>query len=66
MLWPREAVWPSGEPLKGGQHADGDGSIPPRFVLSLACSDMVHGCMVYTELALRRLQFHVAPAMPAL
>ena len=27
---------------------------------------MVHGYMVYTELALRRLQFHVAPAMPAL
>ena len=27
---------------------------------------MVHGCMVYTELAPRRLQFHVAPAMPAL
>ena len=29
-------------------------------------SDMVHGCMVYTELAPRWLQFHVAPAMPAL
>ena len=28
--------------------------------------DMVHGCMVYTELAPRWLQFHVAPAMPAL
>ena len=27
---------------------------------------MVHGCMVYTELAPRWLQFHVAPAMPAL
>ena len=27
---------------------------------------MVHGCMVDTELAPRRLQFHVAPAMPAL
>ena len=27
---------------------------------------MVHGCMVYTELASRRQQFHVAPAMPAL
>ena len=27
---------------------------------------MVHGCMVYTELAPRRQQFHVAPAMPAL
>ena len=25
-----------------------------------------HGCMVYTELAPRRLQFRVAPAMPAL
>ena len=24
---------------------------------------MVHGCMVYTKLAPRRLQFHVAPAM---
>ena len=27
---------------------------------------MEHGCMVYTELAPRRQQFHVAPAMPAL
>ena len=27
---------------------------------------MVHGSMVYTELAPRWLQFHVAPAMPAL
>ena len=27
---------------------------------------MEHGCMVYTELAPRWLQFHVAPAMPAL
>ena len=27
---------------------------------------MEHGCMVYTELAPRRLQFHVAPAMPAI
>ena len=27
---------------------------------------MVHGCMVYTEPAPRWLQFHVAPAMPAL
>ena len=27
---------------------------------------MGHGCMVYTEVAPRRLQFHVAPAMPAL
>ena len=26
---------------------------------------MVHGCMVYTEHAPRRQQFHVAPAMPA-
>ena len=26
---------------------------------------MEHGCMVYTELAPRRQQFHVAPAMPA-
>ena len=27
---------------------------------------MVHGCMVYTGLSPRRLQFHVALAMPAL
>ena len=27
---------------------------------------MVHGCIVYTELAPRWLQFHVAPAKPAL
>ena len=27
---------------------------------------MGHGCMVYTELAPRWQQFHVAPAMPAL
>ena len=31
-----------------------------------AWSDMEHGCMVYTGLAPRWLQFHVAPAMPAL
>ena len=28
--------------------------------------DMEYGCMVYTELAPRWQQFHVAPAMPAL
>ena len=27
---------------------------------------MVHACMVFTELAPRRQQFHVAPVMPAL
>ena len=27
---------------------------------------MVHGCMVYTEIAPRRLQFRAAPALPAL
>ena len=27
---------------------------------------MEHGCMVYTELAPRQQQFHVAPAMSAL
>ena len=36
------------------------------YVCGFAWSDMVHGCMVYTELAPRWLQFHVAPAMPAL
>ena len=36
------------------------------YVCGSAGSDMVHGCMVFTELAPRRLQFHVAPAMPAL
>ena len=36
------------------------------YVCGFAWSDTVHGCMVYTELAPRRLQFHVAPAMPAL
>ena len=36
------------------------------YVCGLARSDMVHGRTVYTELAPRRLQFHVAPAMPAL
>ena len=35
-------------------------------ICGFAWSDIVHGCMVYTGLALRRLQFHVAPAMPAL
>ena len=35
-------------------------------VCGFAWSDMVHSCMVYTELALRWLQFHMAPAMPAL
>ncbi len=32
------------------------------YVCGFAWSDMVHGCMVYTELAPRWLQFHVAPA----
>ena len=36
------------------------------YVCGFAWSDMEHGCMVYTELAPRRQQFHVAPAMPAL
>ena len=36
------------------------------YVCGFAWSDMVHGCMVHTELAPRWLQFHVAPAMPAL
>ena len=36
------------------------------YVGGFARSDMVHGCMVYTELAPGRQQFHVAPAMPAL
>ena len=36
------------------------------YVCGFAWSDMEHGCMVYTGLALRQLQFHVAPAMPAL
>ena len=31
------------------------------YVCGFAWSDMVHGCMVYTELAPRWLQFHVAP-----
>ena len=36
------------------------------YICGFAWSDMVHGCMVYTGPAPRRLQFHVAPAMPAL
>ena len=36
------------------------------YVCGFAWSDIDHGCMVYTGLAPRRLQFHVAPAMPAL
>ena len=32
------------------------------YVYGFAWSDMEHGCMVYTGLAPRRLQFHVAPA----
>ena len=36
------------------------------YICGFAWSDMEHGCMVYTGLAPRRLQFHVAPAMPAL
>ena len=35
-------------------------------VCGFAWGDMVHGCMVYTELAPKQLQFHVAPAIPAL
>ena len=36
------------------------------YVCGFAWGDMVHGCIVYTEIAPRRQQFHVAPAMPAL
>ena len=36
------------------------------YICGFAWSDMVHGCMVFTELVSRWLQFHVAPAMPAL
>ena len=36
------------------------------YVCGFAWSDMVHGCMVHTELVPRWLQFHVARAMPAL
>jgi len=36
------------------------------YICGFALSDMEHGCMVYTGLAPRRLQFHVAPAMPVL
>ena len=36
------------------------------YVCGFALCDMVHGCVVCTELAPRRLQFHVAPAMPPL
>ena len=36
------------------------------YVCGFAWCDMEYGCMVYTELAPIRLQFHVAPAMPAL
>ena len=28
---------------------------------NVMCTDTVHGCMAYTERALRRQQFHVAP-----
>ena len=38
----------------------------PSVVCGFAWTDMVHGCMVYTRLAPRLQQFHVAPAMPAL
>ena len=41
-------------------------NIHTPYVCGFAWSDMVHGCMVYTELALRWQQFHVAPAMWAL
>ena len=36
------------------------------YVCDFAQSDMVHGCMLYTGHAPIQLQFHVAPAMPAL
>ena len=36
------------------------------YKITLDYLDIVHGCMVYTELAPRQQQFHVAPAMPAL
>ena len=40
--------------------------VTAKHTCGFAWSDMEHGCMVYTELAPRRQQFHVAPAMPAL
>ena len=36
------------------------------YLCGFARSDIMHGCMMYTERAPRRRQFHVAPAMPAL
>ena len=33
------------------------------YVRGFAWSDMVHDCIVYTELALRQQQFHVAPGV---
>ena len=36
------------------------------YICGSARSDMVHGCMVYTEPVPRWQQFPVAPAMPAL
>ena len=38
----------------------------PPYIYGFALSDMVHGCMVSKERVPRQLQFHVAPAMPAL
>ena len=35
------------------------------YECGFAWNDMVHGCMVYTEIVLRGQQFHAAPAMPA-
>ena len=45
--------------------AAGDFSSPGStfYDMEHGCMD---GCMVYTELAQRRQQFHLAPAMPAL
>ena len=36
------------------------------YACGFAWSDMEHGCIVYAEFAPRWLQFHVAPATPAL
>ena len=41
-------------------------NMPTPYVCGFAWSDIVHGCMVYTELAPRWQQILVAPAMSAL
>ena len=64
MLPQKHIKYPSHSAKRAGGRLQLNTHTP--YVCGFAWRDMVHGCMVYAELAPRQLQFHVAPAMPAL